>query len=197
MKEDLDHKGYIQKIYASKLLGNSEYIKKTCFFNGENTKDTITNEKGYKIAIPEYYKRKLWTSEQREFIRLKKENEHKFYLGENVYNLLDLTEREKEEIRVNLRRNINNRGNGDAYEKKLYSVRNVNTEEEIRENKKKNEYYQRKVEEKKAENEHFKEIHKLELIQIKAQYNLYIRDLEMKAIKENHEYIKNIWMKSN
>ena len=108
-----------------------------------------------------------------------------------------MTEKEKEEIRINLRRNINNRGNGDAYEKKLYSVRNVNTEEEIRENKKKNEYYQRKVEEKKAENEHFKEIHKLELIQIKAQYNLYIKDLEMKAIKENHEYIKNIWMKSN
>lgn len=197
MKEDLDHKGYIQKIYASKLLGKSEYIEKNCFFNYENTKDTITNEKGYKIAVPEYYKRKLWTSEQREFIRLRKEDEHKFYIGGNEYNLLDLTEQDKEEIRANLRRNISNRGNGDAYEKKLYSVRNIHTEEEIRENKKKNEYYQRKVEQKRAENEEFKAIHNLELIQIKAQYELYIKELEMKAIKENHEYIKSIWQKSN
>ena len=51
--------------------------------------------------------------------------------------------------------------------------------------------------EKDAEIERFKEENKMELFQIKKDYELYINKLQQKAIKENHEYIKNIWQKSN
>ena len=96
-----------------------------------------------------------------------------------------------------MRRRNDNKGNGEYFEKKLYSVRNVNTDEEIKENKKKNEYYKRKMAEKDAEIERFKEENKIELFQIKKDYELYINKLEMKHIKENSEYVKSIWRKSN
>ena len=147
--------------------------------------------------IPEYYKRKIWTPEEREFIRLKKEDEHKFYLGGVTYDLGDLTEQDKEEIRQNLRRRNDNKGNGEYFEKKLYSVRSIWKEEEIKENKKKNKYYERKMAEKDAEIERFKEENKMELFQIKKDYELYINKLELKHIQENSEYVKNIWRKSN
>ena len=197
LKVDEDHKGYLQKIYASKGIGISEKINNRCKFNAEKTIDNIRNESGQYIQLPEYYKRKIWTSEEREFIRLKKEDEHKFYLGGVTYDLGDLTEQDKEEIRQNLRRRNDNKGNGEYFEKKLYSVKNIWKEEEIKENKKKNAYYERKMAEKDAEIERFKEENKMELFQIKKDYELYINKLQQKAIKENHEYIKNIWQKSN
>lgn len=197
LKVDEDHKGYIQKIYASKNIGVSERINNRCKFNGNNTIDNIRNESGNYIQLPEYYKRKLWTSEEREFIRLKKENEHKFYLGGVTYDLGDLTEQDKEEIRQNLRRRNNNKGNGEYFEKKLYSVRNVWKDEEIKENKIKNKYYEHKMAEKDAEIERFKEENKIELFHIKKDYELYINKLQQKAVTENSEYIKKIWQKSN
>ena len=51
--------------------------------------------------------------------------------------------------------------------------------------------------EKDAEIERFKEENKMELFQIKKDYELYINKLELKHIQENSEYVKNIWRKSN
>lgn len=82
-KTDVQHKEYNPKIYASKGIGKG-YIKRhnsnINAYNGEKTKEYYQAENGYKMAMPMYYRNKLWTEEQREKLWIKKLDEEKRYV---------------------------------------------------------------------------------------------------------------------
>ena len=63
-KTDLKNANYKPKILCSKGIGKGYLEKpeaKKNEFNEINTKETYTNEKGFKIALPIYYRNKLYT----------------------------------------------------------------------------------------------------------------------------------------
>lgn len=132
LKQDSDHPGYQQKIYSSKNIGyreNSE-ISRRCKWRGKETIDTIIDKKsGRKIILPMYYKRKLWTDEQREDYRLWKLDENVIYLGGNIYNKDEISQEEIKNITLNLR-SVSDALGYIQYEKKPYNVRNIHTKEE-------------------------------------------------------------------
>lgn len=71
-KPDEQHRGYIGEIFCSPGLG-AEYVRKNRHihrFQEEKTNAFYKGTKGEKRSLPMYYKRKLWTDEQREELRL-------------------------------------------------------------------------------------------------------------------------------
>ena len=76
-KADPVHKEFNGKIFASKGLGKSflnRGDKNINKFDGENTKEYYRTPSGIKIALPMYYRNKIWTEEEREQLWLQKLN---------------------------------------------------------------------------------------------------------------------------
>lgn len=69
-KIDIDHKTYKADIYCSAGLGacylENAMILKKHEFCGTDTKQYYTLPNGQKVALPKYYRNKLWTEEQRD-----------------------------------------------------------------------------------------------------------------------------------
>lgn len=74
-KTDIDHKEYKPKVLCSDGIG-AGYLKrhdsKTNRFNGKKTQDYYQSENGHRQALPIYYRNKLYSDEQREYLWLMK-----------------------------------------------------------------------------------------------------------------------------
>ena len=83
-KVDFQHKEYNPKILCSKGIGkgylnrNDSKLNK---YNGENTKEYYTTRTGHKIAIPMYWRNKLYTDEEKEKLWIYKLNQETRYVG--------------------------------------------------------------------------------------------------------------------
>ncbi len=68
-KLDLAHLNYVPIVLSSPGMGKS-YFDRSDFknnkFNGKDTKSVYVNSKGYKIALPIYYRNKIYSEAQRE-----------------------------------------------------------------------------------------------------------------------------------
>ena len=92
LKTDIKHKTYKPVILASKGIGKA-YINTAAAqarkFNGEKTKDYYMTKSGHKLALPIYYRNKLWTDEEREKLWIQKLDEEKMYILGQEYDLKD------------------------------------------------------------------------------------------------------------
>lgn len=100
-KQDQKHKEYKPKILTSPGIGKgyvgSHNAKKNKYKKGE-TKETYTNRAGYKMALPIYFRNKIYTEEERERLWLEKLDKEERYINgqkvdiskgeEGYYNLL-------------------------------------------------------------------------------------------------------------
>lgn len=69
-KTDKIHKGYKQKIFSSKGMG-AQYPDKNRqlhSFNHDQTITYYTDSRGTKMKLPAYWKKKLWTEEERQYL---------------------------------------------------------------------------------------------------------------------------------
>ena len=83
-KVDFDHKEYDPKILCSKGIGKgyiNRYDSKLNKYNGENTKEYYTTRTGHKIALPMYWRNKLFTDEEKENLWIHKLNQETRYVG--------------------------------------------------------------------------------------------------------------------
>ncbi len=94
-KIDKDHKYYKAKMYVSNGIGRdyiNEVTKKLHRYRGVHGGDTIEGYRladGRTMALPKYYKHKIWTDEQRERLWVNKLDEGKKYVdGQEI----DITE---------------------------------------------------------------------------------------------------------
>lgn len=89
-KQDFDHKYYIPKIFTSKGIG-SKYIESgeasTCRFKEEETKEYYKTEQGYKLALPIYYRNKLYTDEERERLWIYKLNKQILFVDKTPIDI--------------------------------------------------------------------------------------------------------------
>jgi hypothetical protein len=87
-KTDVKHKYYNSKIFTSPGIG-SNYLKRTDIkrnvFNGKDTKDNYRSAQGYIMALPIYYRNKLYSDNDREYLWMSKLDKNKRYvLGEEI-----------------------------------------------------------------------------------------------------------------
>ena len=87
-KTDQKHKEYNSKILTSPGIGNN-YINRIDAeknkYKGEETKETYTTRQGIQLALPIYYRNKIYTEEEREKLWLKKLDEETRYIcGEKI-----------------------------------------------------------------------------------------------------------------
>jgi len=95
-KQDKDHEHYTAKILTSAGIG-AGYIERIDSnknkFKGKDTNETYTTRSGHKIAMPIYWRNKIYTDEEREKLWLMKlDKEERWVMGEKV----DVTEGEEE-----------------------------------------------------------------------------------------------------
>ena len=87
-KVDPAHPGFISKVFASKGLGKgwlNRYDARLNKFQGENTREYYKTPSGQKLAMPTYFRNKLWTDEEREQLWLQKLNKQTRYIrGEKI-----------------------------------------------------------------------------------------------------------------
>ena len=74
---------YFRKIFTSKGIGK-DYINKNSLkrhrYQDRFTEETYRTNSGIKVALPTYYKQKIWTVQEREALRIIKEKEQvKYY----------------------------------------------------------------------------------------------------------------------
>lgn len=83
-KTDQKHKAYKPKVLCSAGIGSnyikSENAKRNQYKPGE-TKETYTTRRGTKIALPIYYRNKLYTEKEREKLWIEKLDENVRYVG--------------------------------------------------------------------------------------------------------------------
>ena len=87
-KQDEQHKLYKSIILTSPGIGRG-YTKRMDAnrntYNGDETNETYRTRNGYKIALPIYYRNKIYTEEQREQLWLQKlDKEERWVCGEKV-----------------------------------------------------------------------------------------------------------------
>ena len=124
-KIDLVHKEYKAKVLTSAGIG-AAYIKtenaKSNKYNKEQTREYYTTRTGHKMAMPTYWRNKIYTDEEREELWIQKLNkEERWILGQKI----DISKTETEYYKaLNEARNKNKRlGYGDDqinWERKQY-----------------------------------------------------------------------------
>ena len=82
-KRDEDNPEFNGKILTSKGIGK-DYINKNSLrrhrYQGKFTEETYKTESGIKAALPTYYKQRIWTTQEREALRIiKEEKQTKYY----------------------------------------------------------------------------------------------------------------------
>lgn len=87
-KIDQDHPEYKPKIFTSKGIGRkwiTEHVKEQYKFKGPETKNFIRRSNGVKTGIPMYFRKKLWTDEEREELwKIKVSQKTRFVNGEKI-----------------------------------------------------------------------------------------------------------------
>ena len=71
LKEDVKHKWFTGRVFTSAGIGRGYVFDKKRHahkFRGTKTKPYYVTEQGQQIAMPAYYKRKIYTDEQREIL---------------------------------------------------------------------------------------------------------------------------------
>lgn len=109
-KLDVKHREYKPKILCSKGLGKNYMNKRQSElnkFDGKNTKDVYTTKQGYKIALPIYYRNKLYSEEEREKLWMQKLDDNVRYIN-------------------NIRINMNEKGANVRFEKILAQAQKEN-----------------------------------------------------------------------
>lgn len=96
-KRDLLHKEYKSKIMCSAGIGSGYLNRKDCLTNeykeNEETDQTYKTRNGYKLALPIYYRNKLYSEEEREKLWIEMLDKNKRYvLGEEI----DISEGDEE-----------------------------------------------------------------------------------------------------
>lgn len=124
-KADPVHKEFNGRIFASKGLGKSfmdRGDKSINKFDGENTKEYYRTPSGIKIALPMYYRNKIWTEEEREQLWLQKLDAGDRYVrGEKINT--NTIEGEREYINAVKYRQTENEAlgySGEPWNKKSY-----------------------------------------------------------------------------
>lgn len=88
LKEDVKHKWFTGRVFTSAGIGRGYVFDKKRHahkFRGKETKPYYVTEQGQQIAMPAYYKRKVYTDEQREVLWLMaQEDEYTYVHGERV-----------------------------------------------------------------------------------------------------------------
>ena len=82
-KADEKHKNYVPKILCSSGIGSNyenSYNATKNKFNGEGTKETYRTNNGQQIALPTYYRNKLYSEEEREKLWLQTLDKEKRYV---------------------------------------------------------------------------------------------------------------------
>lgn len=79
LKPDEKHESWIPKIFASKGIGK-EYLKKYGQWHRNIMKDYYRNKQGYKVKLSDYLKNKIFSTEEREAMRLEKQDEKVLYV---------------------------------------------------------------------------------------------------------------------
>lgn len=83
VKIDNEHKNFKPAIFCSAGIG-ANYIttstKRIHKIDGDQTKETYTLPNGNKIALPIYYRNKLWTDKERQYLWLKRLDRQKRYI---------------------------------------------------------------------------------------------------------------------
>lgn len=87
-KTDEKHKEYNSKILTSAGIGK-KYIErpdsKKNIYKGKDTKETYTTRQGIKLAMPIYYRNKIYTEQEREQLWLNKlDQETRYICGEKI-----------------------------------------------------------------------------------------------------------------
>lgn len=87
-KSDIKHTTYKPRILTSKGIGK-KYTETTTAtenrYNGTETKETYRTNTGHKIALPIYYRNRIYTEEEREKLWLQKlDKEERFVLGQRI-----------------------------------------------------------------------------------------------------------------
>lgn len=89
-KQDTLHKYYKGIVLCSPGIGKDYEKKGNAFrnkFKGEKTDTTYKTEQGYKLMLPAYWRRKIYTDEEREYMWIDKLNKGKSYvMGEKCDN---------------------------------------------------------------------------------------------------------------
>lgn len=83
-KVDKMHKEYNSKIFTSKGIGKEYMNRKDSERNGykeEKTKETYTTREGIELALPTYYRNKIYSEEEREKLWLEKLDKEERYVG--------------------------------------------------------------------------------------------------------------------
>lgn len=95
-KVDFEHKAYKPRIYTSKGIG-AAYIKSVNAelnkFRDEETREYYRTDTGHKIALPTYYRNKLYSEEEREVLWLNKLDKEVRYVRKME---IDISESEQE-----------------------------------------------------------------------------------------------------
>lgn len=164
-KVDKDHEGFVGKILTSKGIG-SGYIGgwdagQRKFKKGK-TDETYRLKSGNKIALPTYYRNKIYSEEEREKLWIEKIEKGEMYVGGKKINILKKGgEEELKKATMYLREISGNMGYGRGEKKKMYLTRNniKNLDEEIgshilaEETEKRNRYLEKVKQLKLEENE--------------------------------------------
>lgn len=87
-KQDLDHMYYNPIVLTSNGIGHAYTIKgdyKRNQFNGEETRETYKTRSGHEMALPIYWRNKIYTEEEREQLWIQKLNKNtRYVLGEKI-----------------------------------------------------------------------------------------------------------------
>ena len=97
-KLDTDHREYKAITLCSSKLGNNwldGYDKNNNIFKGKNTNQSIRMNNGCKVAMPIYYRNKIYNDREREKLRINKLNENIGYIGKWKYRLDNHIEKER------------------------------------------------------------------------------------------------------
>lgn len=89
-KVDQEHKYYKPKIFASKGIGK-EYTEradaKRNKYRGKDTREYYTTRNGYKLALPIYWRNKIYTEDEREKLWMQKLDEQKRYVNKREIDI--------------------------------------------------------------------------------------------------------------
>lgn len=127
-KTDKDHKGYIGKILCSKGIGRGyeeTYNGKQNKYVPRGTKETYRLNNGAKTGLPQYYRKKIYTEEEREKLWIEKiEKQIVYVMGRKINISTEEGQKEYQEAIRYYATKTKQMGYGDGGKRKSYMTRN-------------------------------------------------------------------------
>lgn len=127
-KVDNDHPGFIGRILTSKGIGRKyieRYDAKKNKYVPRETDETYRLNNGEKIGLPQYYRRLIYSDEERENLWIEKLDKEEMYVMGNKIKIGNKEGEEKMKKATEYAREISKkRGYGNGEKKKLYLTKN-------------------------------------------------------------------------